>query len=282
MPERCRSGRDRHVDQIQRLLAGREIRRRRSPMASWSAASACRRSCRDRAPPGRVDALMSRSTAASLVCADQWPSPKSRVRRSAAATRTAAIAAASSGVAGDDLARSGESEDPPQHFCISYSNTYECCFPSMMMSILPVRPASSPVRGVGDDGDVQARLAAVHDAGVLQREAALLAVQRAGDALDRRIRRRLLHREAGGGDHLALRGAVEIAVKLLVERHPPEVRSLGREVARLRRDLDVERAGGLSRYFAPACIRARCGPSAARDRSRRRAGCRSRNDRPDR
>ena len=32
-----------------------------------------------------------------------------------------------------------------QLFRISYSNTYECCLPSMMMSILPVRPASSPV-----------------------------------------------------------------------------------------------------------------------------------------
>jgi hypothetical protein len=43
---------------------------------------------------------MSRSTDASLVCADQCPSPKSRVSRSAAATRTAVIAAASAGLAG--------------------------------------------------------------------------------------------------------------------------------------------------------------------------------------
>ena len=47
------------------------------------------------------DAFMSRSTDASLVWADQCPSPKSRVRRSAAAMRTAAIAAASAGVTGE-------------------------------------------------------------------------------------------------------------------------------------------------------------------------------------
>ena len=82
-----------------------------------------------------------------------------------------------------------------------------------------------------------------HDSGMLQGEAALLAVQRSHDALDRGVRRGFFYRQSGRGDHLAFRRAAEIAVKLLVERHPPEVGSFGCEVAGLRRDLDVERSG---------------------------------------
>ena len=46
-----------------------------------------------------VAALRSRRTAASLVCDDQWPWPKSLVSRSAAATRKSAMADASAAVA---------------------------------------------------------------------------------------------------------------------------------------------------------------------------------------
>ena len=72
------------------------------------------------------------------------------------------------------------------------------------------------------------------------------------------------------------------SVILLVERHAPEVWSLGREIARLRRNLDVERAGCLHAISDPDGTPARCGPLNPRDRSTPREDCRSHNARPDR
>src|SRR6186997_893283 len=135
---------------------------------------------------------MSRSTASSLVCADQCPSPKSRVRRSAAATRTATSAAASLAVTGVNC-RSAVYLNRRRRVPGSAFQDLVLEHVRVLLAfdddVHPAGEAGEVAgRGIGDDRDGEAGRAAVHDAGLLQRAAALLAVQRAADPLDRGVR----------------------------------------------------------------------------------------------
>ncbi len=72
--------------------------------------------------------------------------------------------------------------------------------------------------GVGDDGDGEMRRTAGHDAAVLKKEGAAAAVEGVGNAFDGDINAGTFDGGAAG-EHFALSGGVEIAVRLLVDRH---------------------------------------------------------------
>ena len=114
-----------------------------------------------------------------------------------------------------------------------YSKPYACFPAAISIVIRPARPASSSVPESGTTVMVSCGDAARHRAAVLEDEAAAAAVQRPGDLLDRDIAGRSLDARAGG-QHLALAGRLEIAVELLVDRHPAAGAPLGLVVDRPR------------------------------------------------
>src|SRR6185295_4331008 len=102
--------------------------------------------------------------------------------------------------------------------------------------------------GVWRHGDRQARRAARHDAGVVKDEGAGAAVQGAADALDRHVDARALNARHAV-QHLALAGAFELAIELLVDGHPAKAFVPG--ICLLRAKLDFERAFCMSRHDRP-------------------------------
>lgn len=72
--------------------------------------------------------------------------------------------------------------------------------------------------GVGHDGDTQAGFASIHGGTVLEREAAVAALQRSGYTLDGDVSGGIFH-SGGSGQHFTFAGAFEVAVKLLVNGH---------------------------------------------------------------
>ncbi len=90
----------------------------------------------------------------------------------------------------------------------------------LAVSNLDVERACDPFEvagsGAGDDGDGHLAAAWVHHCGMLQDEAAVLALQRAGYDFDGDVAG-LAVLGISGGEHLAFGGRFEIAVDLLVD-----------------------------------------------------------------
>ncbi len=108
--------------------------------------------------------------------------------------------------------------------------------------------------GVRHDGDGQLKGAASHGAAVLEHEGAAAALERSSDALDGDVAGGALDGGAGG-QHLALAGAFEIAVELLVDSHAPEAGVAGVGVrgffAGRRSYLYFKRSSGMSGQGGP-------------------------------
>jgi len=83
-----------------------------------------------------------------------------------------------------------------------------------------------------------------HDAGMVQREASLAALQGPGDTLDSYINARAFH-GGGGGEHFTPGGRFQIAVILLVDGHPAQAGVGGLVGEGFGRDLYVERSGSV-------------------------------------
>ena len=98
--------------------------------------------------------------------------------------------------------------------------------------------------GIGHDGDGLLRCAAGQCAAVLEDEAAGAALERSSDALDGDVAGGAFDVGAGG-KHLALTGAFEIAVELLIDSHPGEGRAFGFVFGWLRDQLYFEGSAGV-------------------------------------
>ena len=108
--------------------------------------------------------------------------------------------------------------------------------------------------GVRHDGDGQLKSAAGHGAAVLKHEGASAALERSADAFDGDVAGGTLDGGAGG-QHLALAGAFEIAMELLVNGHAAEAGVAGVGVrgffAGRRSYLYFKRSGGVSGHGGP-------------------------------
>src|SRR5258706_9484541 len=81
------------------------------------------------------------------------------------------------------------------------------------------KPNERTRTGIWYDSDAELQRTARHRATVLQREGALVTLQRSDDSLHCNVTSRVFDVRPGG-QHQALAGSVEIAVKLLIEGHP--------------------------------------------------------------